>query len=193
MQAGLFSGLTEAVIIVTPFEVVKTRLQKQHGLKHLKYKGPIHCALTMYKEEGIRSLWNGCTPTMLRQGTNQAFNFMAFSFLQRHVFGKVEGDAQKQAMWKPFATGLVASTIGPMLNCPLDVVKTRLMAQDNVHERKYNGWIHCGKTIAKEEGIAALWKGLLPRLARLAPGQAITWTVVTKVQTWFEQRLELSK
>lgn len=30
--AGLGSGVTEAVIVVTPFEVVKIRMQKQHGL-----------------------------------------------------------------------------------------------------------------------------------------------------------------
>ena len=46
--------------------------------------------------------------------------------------------------------------------------------------------------IAAEEGVTALWRGLLPRLARLAPGQAITWTVVQRVTYHMEQR-EISK
>jgi solute carrier family 25 (mitochondrial citrate transporter), member 1 len=190
--AGLLSGLLEAVVIVTPFEVVKTRLQKQEGTDKtkLRYKGPIHAAVTVAREEGYSALWKGCVPTMLRQGSNQAFNFMAFAFLQRHVFQRVEGDGQNQALWKPFATGLIASTIGPLLNCPLDVIKTRLMAQDTKpgEKAKYQGWVNTMMIIAREEGVAALWKGLIPRLARLAPGQAITWTVVTTVQTWFERR-----
>lgn len=37
-QAGMMAGLTEAVLIVTPFEVVKTRLQQQEGSKNLKYR-----------------------------------------------------------------------------------------------------------------------------------------------------------
>lgn len=171
--------------------MVKTRLQQQRGFKEIRYKGPIHCAITIIKEEKVKSLWNGCVPTMLRQGTNQAFNFMGYALLQRHVFGKVDGDAKAQAPWKPFVVGLFASTIGPVMNCPLDVCKTRLMAQDNRGEKYYKGWIDCGKKVAKEEGMTALWKGLGPRLARLAPGQAITWTVVSNVQTWFEKRLRL--
>ena len=35
---------------------------------------------------------------------------------------------------------------------------------------------------------AALWKGLGPRLARVAPGQAITWSVVSQVMTFFERK-----
>ncbi len=73
-----------------------------------------------------------------------------------------------------------------------DVVKTRLQAQDTSRPRAgatvYRGFLHALRTIAKEEGVAALWKGLLPRLLRLAPGQAITWTVVMKVTGHFERR-----
>lgn len=30
--AGLGAGVTEAILIVTPFDVVKIRLQEQHGM-----------------------------------------------------------------------------------------------------------------------------------------------------------------
>ena len=32
LLAGLGAGVTEAILIVTPFDVVKIRLQEQHGL-----------------------------------------------------------------------------------------------------------------------------------------------------------------
>ena len=32
LAAGIMAGSTEAVLIVTPFEVVKTRLQQQKGM-----------------------------------------------------------------------------------------------------------------------------------------------------------------
>lgn len=40
MLAGFSAGITEALVIVTPFEVVKIRLQQQRGLSKdlLKYK-----------------------------------------------------------------------------------------------------------------------------------------------------------
>ncbi len=44
LAAGFAAGITEALIIVTPFEVVKIRLQQQHGGDKalLKYKVHIH-------------------------------------------------------------------------------------------------------------------------------------------------------
>ena len=54
--AGLGSGITESIFIVTPFEVVKTRLQMSHHsmsdpseIARIKYKGPVHCALTVVR------------------------------------------------------------------------------------------------------------------------------------------------
>lgn len=94
--AGLAAGLLEAIVIVTPFEVVKTRLQKQEGLLNLKYKGPIHTVATMAREEGPTSLWKGCVPTMLRQGSNQAFNFMTFAMINSYVWDKNDGDGKSQ-------------------------------------------------------------------------------------------------
>lgn len=38
-------------------------------------------------------------------------------------------DAQKQPMWQTVGIGLFAAAVGPCCNCPMDVVKTRLMAQ----------------------------------------------------------------
>ena len=60
---------------------------------------------------------------------------------------------------------------------PFDVVKTRLMAQEKaLHagggQMKYKGLFHALMVIPKEEGIRALWKGLLPRLMRIPPGNA---------------------
>lgn len=40
LAAGFSAGITEALVIVTPFEVVKIRLQQQKGMarEHLKYR-----------------------------------------------------------------------------------------------------------------------------------------------------------
>ena len=68
--AGIGAGVTEAFMIVTPFEVLKTRLQQQTGtdVSQLKYKGPVHAARTIVAEEGAMALWKGNVPTMFRQG-----------------------------------------------------------------------------------------------------------------------------
>lgn len=52
--AGLGAGVSEAILIVTPFEVVKTRLQMQKGFdaSKLRYKGPVDCVRKIAAEEG---------------------------------------------------------------------------------------------------------------------------------------------
>lgn len=188
-MAGLGSGVTEALVIVTPFEVVKTRLQSQKGLDttQFKYKSPVHCAKTIWAEEGIVALWKGLIPTMARQGLNQMFLFGTYDLLKQSMWGvsRNESISSHQAA----ITGMIAGMMGPCFNCPVDVCKTRLMAQDHKAGEvpRYRGMIHCIQTINKEEGIGALYKGLIPRMARVAPGQGITFMVMELVCNLFAE------
>mmetsp|Transcript_59001 Transcript_59001/g.120866 ORF Transcript_59001/g.120866 Transcript_59001/m.120866 type:complete len:339 (-) Transcript_59001:45-1061(-) len=186
--SGLSVGCIEATMIVTPFEVIKTRLQKQKGLKNLKYNGPVDVVVKVIREEGVRRMWSGNTPTVIRQGSNQAFNFMSMALLNEYLWDKRPGDGKTLDLWKTLLNGLLAGAVGPCMNAPVDVIKTRMMAQTFAagETPKYTGWLQTGQLIAKEEGVAALWKGIIPRLTRLAPGQAITWTVVMRVTAAFE-------
>lgn len=51
--------------------------------------------------------------------------------------------------------------------------QTRLMAQEKGEGPvRYKGLADALLKIPREEGLRALWKGLLPRLMRIPPGQA---------------------
>ncbi|XP_020087579.1 mitochondrial succinate-fumarate transporter 1 [Ananas comosus] len=191
LLSGFGAGVLEALLIVTPFEVVKIRLQQQRGLSPelLKYKGPIHCARMIIREEGLLGLWAGAAPTVMRNGTNQAAMFTAKNAFDVVVWKKHEGDGKVLQPWQSMISGFLAGTAGPICTGPFDVVKTRLMAQGKSGgERKYKGMVHAIRTIHAEEGLLALWKGLLPRLMRIPPGQAIMWTVADQVTGFYERR-----
>jgi hypothetical protein len=53
------------------------------------------------------------------------------------------------------------------------LAQTRLMAQQKQADgsQQYRGFLHALVTIPREEGLRAMWKGLLPRLMRIPPGQ----------------------
>eukprot|EP00980_Cylindrotheca_fusiformis_P006804 scaffold1426_cov83-Cylindrotheca_fusiformis.AAC.6 len=188
--AGLASGLTEAVLVVTPAEVCKIRMQGQyHSLvdpaqkEHRKYKNVVQTAFTIVREEGVGALYKGVVPTMLRQGCNQAVNFTAYNLIKKKV---LEGQQSSElASWQSLLIGGLSGGMGPMVNNPLDVVKTRLQKQV-VHEGKtpkYTGLTQACLLIAKEEGALALWKGITPRLLRIMPGQAITFMTYEAVSS----------
>ncbi|XP_010553112.1 PREDICTED: mitochondrial succinate-fumarate transporter 1 [Tarenaya hassleriana] len=192
LLSGFGAGVLEALAIVTPFEVVKIRLQQQKGLSLglLKYKGPIHCARTIVREEGVLGLWAGAAPTVMRNGTNQAAMFTAKNAFDVLLWHKHEGDGKVLQPWQSMISGFLAGTAGPICTGPFDVVKTRLMAQSRDGEGglKYRGMVHAIRTIYAEEGVLALWKGLLPRLMRIPPGQAIMWAVADQIIGLYENR-----
>ncbi|KAF5476292.1 hypothetical protein F2P56_008023 [Juglans regia] len=191
LLSGFGAGVLEALVIVTPFEVVKIRLQQQRGLSPelLKYKGPLHCARMIIREEGFLGLWAGAAPTVMRNGTNQSAMFTAKNAFDVLLWKKHEGDGKVLLPWQSMISGFLAGTAGPVCTGPFDVVKTRLMAQSKVGGGvKYKGMIHAIRTIYAEEGLRALWKGLLPRLMRIPPGQAIMWTVADQVIGFYEGR-----
>lgn len=171
---------------------MKIRLQQQKGLSPelLKYKGPIHCARMIIREEGLLGLWAGAAPTVMRNGTNQAAMFTAKNAFDGLLWKKQEGDGKVLQPWQSMISGFLAGTAGPVCTGPFDVVKTRLMAQSRSPsgELKYKGMIHAIRTIYSEEGLRALWKGLLPRLMRIPPGQAIMWAVSDQITGFYERR-----
>jgi len=188
--AGLFSGLTEAVLVVTPAEVCKIRMQSQHHslidpqqAQHRKYTNVVQTAYTITKEEGISALYKGVIPTMMRQGCNQAVNFTAYQFFKRKVMD-YRGTSELSSH-EALCLGGLSGGMGPLVNNPLDVVKTRMQKQVIVPSKnpKYTGLFQACNVIAKEEGYLALWKGITPRLMRIMPGQAITFMTYEAVSS----------
>jgi len=54
-------------------------------------QNPIHCAVTILREEGVRGMWSGATPTMMRNGTNQMCLFWAKHNMDRWGRGEEGG------------------------------------------------------------------------------------------------------
>ena len=149
-------------------------------------QGTIHTALTIVKEEGFFALWNGVGPTILRNGTNQMCLFFAKNNLDQLYWGKKEGDGRSLLPWQSMISGFSAACFGPVMTGPFDVAKTRLMAQEKSGVLKYRGFFDVIYKTASEEGIFALWKGLLPMLMRIPPGQAIVFCVADQITHTYE-------
>jgi solute carrier family 25 citrate transporter 1 len=122
--AGLGSGLTEAILVVTPAEVCKIRMQSQyHSLmdptqkQHRKYTHVVQTAYVIVKEEGLGALYKGLVPTMLRQGCNQAVNFTVYQYFKQTVL--VYQNKKELSPWQSMLAGGLSGGLGPMVNNPL--------------------------------------------------------------------------
>ena len=177
-------------------EVVKIRLQAQHHsmsdpLDIPKYRNAAHAAYTVLKEEGIGAIYRGVSLTALRQGTNQAVNFTAYtelkSFLQsiQPLYQEAELPS-----YQTMAIGLVSGAMGPLSNAPIDTIKTRLQKTPGMPGETAVSRVKAIATeMFKQEGFHAFYKGITPRIMRVAPGQAVTFTVYE----FLKEKLENSK
>lgn len=178
--AGLAAGITESVCVVNPMEVVKIRLQGQNqvsrgGLPAVpQYRNAFDAARCVVRNEGLSSLWRGVSLTATRQGTNQAANFTTYSFLKK----KIQRYRSQKGVEGPLPTcvtgaiGLFSGAMGPLCNAPIDTVKTRLQNAGSHGDRRILGIV---TKLIRQEGPGALYKGLMPRVMRVAPGQAVTF------------------
>lgn len=181
--AGLAAGVTEAVAVVTPMEVVKIRLQAQHHsmadpLDIPKYRNAAHALYTVVKEEGVGALYRGVSLTALRQGTNQAANFTAYTELKAWLQDRAEDPNAALPGWQTALIGLVSGAVGPFSNAPIDTIKTRLQKTPSLPGETAMGRIvGIASLMWKQEGVRAFWMGITPRVMRVAPGQAVTFAV----------------
>ncbi|EON99726.1 putative succinate fumarate mitochondrial transporter protein [Phaeoacremonium minimum UCRPA7] len=182
--AGLAAGVTEAVAVVTPMEVIKIRLQAQHHsmadpLDIPKYRNAAHALYTVVKEEGFGALYRGVSLTALRQGSNQAVNFTAYTYFKEVLKQwQPEYATGNLPSWQTTVIGLVSGAMGPLSNAPIDTIKTRLQktpAQEGVSAIQRITAI--ASDMFRQEGMHAFYKGITPRIMRVAPGQAVTFTV----------------
>lgn len=74
------------VSVMSPADIVKVRLQCQTQLyqgsdpkSRPKYNGPIHCLLTIAREEGVLGLYKGAAALALRDGLSFATYFLVYN------------------------------------------------------------------------------------------------------------------
>lgn len=137
------------------------------------------CCPDRDKEEGFGALYRGVSLTALRQGTNQAVNFTAYTefkqFLQK---AQPQYEGKNLPAYQTTLIGLVSGAMGPFSNAPIDTIKTRLQKTPaEPGQTAISRIVNISNDMFKQEGPRAFYKGITPRVMRVAPGQAVTFTV----------------
>jgi solute carrier family 25 (mitochondrial citrate transporter), member 1 len=73
---------------------------------------------------------------------------------------------------------LISGAVGPFSNAPIDTIKTRLQKNPaKPGETAMGRIVSIAADMWKQEGVQSFYKGITPRVMRVAPGQAVTFTV----------------
>ena len=158
--AGVGAGVSEAVVMVTPMETIKTKLIQTNT----NFFTGVRLIL---KESGIAGIYQGLGATILKQSTNQGFRFMAFNKYKDYMGG---AEGHKLTPYENLFGGMCAGCFSTCMNNPFDVVKTQMQG---LQAKQYSGTVDCFRQILSADGIKGLYRGLVPRLGRVVPGQGI--------------------
>lgn len=152
-------------LILVPKELVKSRLQA--GAQG----NTLHVMGAALRTGGVRSLYAGYMSTLLRNAPGNVISFTAFEALKHAQLDATAGQRQRgEDTLSPGAslvTGAAAGALAATMTHPLDLVKTRLMTQGvrgASGAQLYRGVASTLRTVAREEGLRGLGRGLRVRL-----------------------------
>lgn len=119
------------------------------------------------KNLGLVGLYKGASACLLRDVPFSAIFFPAYSHLKKDFFG--ESETHRLGVLQLLSSGAIAGMPAAYLTTPCDVIKTRLQVEARKGEATYTGLRHAAKTIWKEEGFTAFFKGGPARIFRSSP------------------------
>eukprot|EP00922_Rhytidocystis_sp_ex-Travisia-forbesii_P042889 GHVS01064118.1.p1 GENE.GHVS01064118.1~~GHVS01064118.1.p1 ORF type:complete len:300 (-),score=48.47 GHVS01064118.1:273-1172(-) len=166
--------------ICTPFDVVKNYWQHNASLAHRRTSVSAAEVLShLYRSGGVSTFWTGLGPAL---GVIVPANIIFFTLYER-----LKKDTSAAV------AGMQARTCAVAVVAPVEFIRTKLQADI----AGLSSW-ELLKFTLNNEGLASMWRGLLPTLMRDVPFSAIYWelneTLKAAVQRYdynYEQRPRL--
>jgi solute carrier family 25 folate transporter 32 len=166
--AGFLGGFLSTAGLY-PLELIKTRMQVQDSGKGT-YSSINSSIRVVLEKEGFRGLYQGLTPAILGACGSWGGYFYFYEMAKKRKLSQRTKNDKLQTVDHLLA-GTEAGVILVIIFNPLWLTKTRLALQGVSTTRKpYKGFIDCLVTIAKEEGIRGLYKGIVPALLLTSHG-----------------------
>ncbi|KAB2604418.1 hypothetical protein D8674_039962 [Pyrus ussuriensis x Pyrus communis] len=179
--AGAFAGFA-TVAAMHPLDVVRTRFQVHDGrVSNLPtYKNTAHAIFTIARLEGLRGLYAGFSPAVLGSTVSRGLYFFFYGRAKQRYSKNRE---EQLSPGLHLASAAEAGALVSLCTNPIWLVKTRLQLQTPLHQtRPYSGFYDALRTIIREEGWAALYKGLLPSLFLQVSHGAIQFTAYEELR-----------
>ena len=156
-----------------PLSLIKTHYESDL----YKHRSLFKAFKTIFNENGVRGLYKGLSPTLIRDINYSGIQFMIYDNLKKSL----DIDDQKNNSRSIAVCALLSGTIACFFTQPPDVVRTRMQLQPV----KYYSLIQTVKTIYSEEGVRSFFIGFIPRSTRRILITVLSWTIFEKMKIKF--------
>jgi solute carrier family 25 phosphate transporter 3 len=157
----LACGLTHTA--VTPLDLVKCRRQVDSKL----YKGNFQAWGLIFRQEGLRGIFTGWSPTFLGYSAQGAFKYGWYEYFKKtysDLAGPENAHRYKTALY--LSASASAEFLADLALCPFEAVKVRMQT---TIPPPYTGTLDGISKITAAEGFGGLYKGLYPLWGRQIP------------------------
>ena len=189
--AGTLAGVVTALAL-HPLDTLKVRLQVQDGRTAggaARYRGLAHAAARALADEGVRGLYRGAAPGALGSGVSWGAYFALYEAARARA-RRARGGGEP-TLADNLGAAWAAGSLTSLLTNPLWLVKTRLQLQGQgagaggagaggagaggaggaaAGMPPYRGMAHALASIARDEGVRGLYRGLAPALFLVSHG-----------------------
>lgn len=163
-----------AVSLISPIELLRTQMQV--------HSRPLPQALmalhrTVKDGAGISALYRGLQPTLWRDVPFSALYWTLYEKLSKPILSSILiRNYQEEVDWLSssvsFLAGGLSGAVSAAVTTPFDVAKTQRQ-MDFLHgNRPLSVWTHL-HDIYNSQGIKGLFRGIIPRVGKVAPACAI--------------------
>lgn len=171
LVAGLSGGVV-STLVLHPLDLVKIRFAVSDGLDlRPKYNGIFHCMRTVWRQEGLRGLYQGVTPNVWGAGASWGLYFFFYNAIKAY---KQEGQQAELSATQHLVSAAQAGALTLFLTNPIWVTKTRLVLQYDAgidpSKRQYRGMLDALVKIYRHEGVPGLYRGFVPGLLGTSHG-----------------------
>jgi len=170
---------TFAVTLVSPLELVRTKMQSQK----MEWKQVGGALRELRRQQGVLGLWNGYTATLLRDVPFSAIYWSLYEFSKLQL-----RQGKNNSFLELFLSGAMAGAVASTITLPMDVIKTARqieMGERGLVEGKQKSNWTMVKEIVARNGTKGLFAGLSPRILKVAPACAIMISSYEYCKTFF--------
>ncbi|XP_043252629.1 solute carrier family 25 member 35-like [Colletes gigas] len=181
-----------AGFFTNPIDVIKVRLQLQGELEARNsykkiYKNTLHAGYLIAKHEGVLALQAGIVPALYFQVVLNGIRLGVYNVSKKYnLITNKKGDTD--ILKTAIVTG-TAGSIGAILGSPFYMLKTQLQSQSAQtiavgYQHNHLGTWCALKSLWKEGGIVALYRGWYANIPRVFVGSATQLTTFGLAADW---------
>ncbi|KAL7075127.1 hypothetical protein ACQ4LE_005780 [Meloidogyne hapla] len=131
------------------------------------FTGTFDAVIKITRNEGIRSLWSGLSPTMLSAVPATVFYFTLYDNLHSALRERIGN----KSLFAPLLAGSFARASSVTIVSPLELIRTKMQSE----RLSYFELTSAISRTIRSDGYSALWRGWTATMLRDIPFSAIYW------------------